>query len=153
MSCESKIAGSGRPAHYTTEIGIAICERLFDGETLRAVCADPGMPDKATVRDWLARCPEFREQYQSALQGRAEDLACEAIEIVDDSKGDYVEKVGANGKVVTVFDRYNLARCRLRCDVRRWVVEQLAPNGFAHVEPKGLSDVEPEQSTNHARRT
>ena len=66
------------------------------------------------------------------------------IEIVDDSKGDYVEKVGANGKVVTVFDRYNLARCRLRCAVRRWVVEQLAPNGFAHVEPKGLSDVEPE---------
>jgi hypothetical protein len=62
MSCESKIAGGGRPAQYTTEIGIAICERLCDGETLRAVCADPGMPDKATVRDWLARCPEFREQ-------------------------------------------------------------------------------------------
>lgn len=138
MSCESKIAGGGRPTQYTTEIGLAICERLSDGETLRAVCADPGMPDKATVRDWLARCPEFRELYESALQGRAEDVAREAIEIADDSKGDYVEKVGPAGKVVTVFDRYNLARCRLRCDVRRWVVDRLAPNGFAAVELKRL---------------
>jgi Bacteriophage Sf6, terminase small subunit-like len=143
MSCESKIAGGGRPAQYTTEIAMAICERLCDGETLRAVCADPGMPDKATVRDWLARYPEFRKKYESALQGRAEDLAWEVIEIVDDSKGDYVEKV-RNGKVVTVFDRYNRARRRLRCDVRRWVVERLAPNGFSWVEPKGLSDGEPE---------
>ena len=98
MSCESKIAGGGRPAQYTAEIGLAVCERLCDGETLRAVCADPGMPDKATVRDWLARCSEFREQYESALRGRAEDLAREAIEIVDDSKGDYVEKVGRTAK-------------------------------------------------------
>jgi hypothetical protein len=132
----SQIAAAGRPTEYTTEIATSICERLADGESLRAICADPAMPEKATVRGWLARYPEFRDEYASALEAQAEDLAWEVLEIVDDAKGDYVERVRANGKVVTVFDPANLARCRLRCDVRWWVVERLAPKGLGEAEPE-----------------
>lgn len=30
-----------------------ICERIANGESLRAICADSDMPDKATVLRWL----------------------------------------------------------------------------------------------------
>ena len=144
MTCDSKIGAAGRPADYTDDIGLTICGRLVAGESLRAICADPAMPDKATVLDWFARYPEFRGQYESALEALAEDLAHEVIEIIDDARGDYVEKVRANGRVVTVFDPDNLARCRLRCDVRWWVVERLAP--------KGLRFSKQERTENNGRR-
>jgi N-acyl-D-aspartate/D-glutamate deacylase len=121
MTSQSKMALDSRPREYTTEIGSSVCERLFQGESLRAICADAGMPDRATIRDWLVRHPQFRQEYDWALQDRAEMLAGEAVEIAFDDKGDYVEKVNANGKVVRVFDRYNFARWRLRCEMRQWV--------------------------------
>ena len=48
----------------------------------------------------------------------------ECVEIADDWRGDKVEKVRRDGTVVTVPDRKNLARCRLRLDVRHWVADQ-----------------------------
>ena len=39
----------GRPSAYNDRIAEAICDRLVDRESLRAICADPGMPSKATV--------------------------------------------------------------------------------------------------------
>ena len=39
----------GRPSDYSAEIAEAICDRLVNGESLRAVCADPAMPARATV--------------------------------------------------------------------------------------------------------
>jgi hypothetical protein len=38
----------GRPSDYCAEIPMTICDRLTAGESLRAICADAGMPDKAT---------------------------------------------------------------------------------------------------------
>jgi hypothetical protein len=42
----------GRPSDYTDDIATAICDRLAKGESLRAICATEGMPDKATVLRW-----------------------------------------------------------------------------------------------------
>src|SRR5271169_4511560 len=50
----------GRPSAYSDKIAEAICDRLVDGESLRAICADPGMPARATVFRWLASNQEFR---------------------------------------------------------------------------------------------
>jgi len=32
----------GRPSEYSDKIAEAICERLLNGESLRAICADSG---------------------------------------------------------------------------------------------------------------
>jgi hypothetical protein len=39
---------AGRPSDYTQEIADLICERIADGESLRAICAGDDMPNKST---------------------------------------------------------------------------------------------------------
>ena len=127
MASDSQIAGKGRPTEYTEEIGDTICERIADGERLRTICADAGMPDEATVLGWVSSHDEFREGYELAHEFAVEALLDETLDIVDDPGGYLVERVGANGKVVVVWDRKQLPRCVLRADVRMWVVDQLPP--------------------------
>jgi hypothetical protein len=127
MTSHSQIAGKGRPTEYTDEIGETICDRIVDGESLRTICADAGMPDEATVLGWVSSHREFRDQYEIAREFPVQALLDETIEIIDDPSGYLVERVQANGKVAVVWDRKQLPRCRLRMDVRMWVVDQLPP--------------------------
>jgi hypothetical protein len=127
MTSHSQIAGKGRPTEYTEEIGETICDRIVDGESLRTICADAGMPDEATVLGWVSSHREFRDQYEIAREFPVQALLDETIEIIDDPSGYLVERVQANGRVVVVWDRKQLPRCRLRTDVRMWVVDQLPP--------------------------
>ena len=55
---------------YSAEIAMTICSRLINRESLRAICADPAMPAKATVCRWLARNAKFRDQYALARDFR-----------------------------------------------------------------------------------
>ena len=89
--------GLPRHPHFQT-----ICRRLAEGESLRAIRADPAMPARATVFRWLARNQEFRRSYAIARDCLAEDLMDAMLEIADDSSSDYVEKTGADGKVTLV---------------------------------------------------
>ena len=127
MTSHSQIAGKGRPTEYTEEIGETICDRIVDGESLRTICADAGMPHEATVLGWVSSHREFRDQYEIARDLAVEALLDETIEIIDDPSGYLVERVQANGRVVVVWDRKQLPRCLLRCEVRMWVVDQLPP--------------------------
>ena len=89
----------GRPSDYSAEIADTICDRLAGGESLRAICADAGMPDRATVSRWLARYEEFRDQYSFARERQVDCLVDKILEIARDSSGDYVEKRLPDGKV------------------------------------------------------
>jgi hypothetical protein len=108
----------GRTSGYDVEIAEKICERLVNGESLRAICADPAMPGRATVFRWLARNQEFRRSYALARQCHAEDFAFETLAIAADSSRDYVKTTGVDGKVTRVFDKENFARQRLRIKAR-----------------------------------
>jgi hypothetical protein len=68
----------GRTSGYDVGIAEKICERLVNGESLRAICADPAMPAKATVFRWLASNQEFRRSYALARECQAEDFAYES---------------------------------------------------------------------------
>src|SRR5271156_342956 len=57
----------GRPSLFTTELGDEICNRIADGESLRAICDEADMPDKATVFRWLlAEQHVFLQSIQNA---------------------------------------------------------------------------------------
>ena len=93
----------GRPCGYNDEIVDKILGRIGDGESLRAVCADKGMPNRATVFRWIARYPEFRDLYGFAREWQAHCLAGDVIEIANDSRTDI-----AGGRL-----RINALKCRI----------------------------------------
>lgn len=62
----------GRPSTYTDEIAAAICERLSEGEDLVTICADPAMPARRTVYEWMDVHPDFRTNCARAREAQAE---------------------------------------------------------------------------------
>ena len=119
---------TGRPSLYTEALAAEICRRLAEGETLRSVCRDKAMPDKATVLRWLAdkKKAVFREQYVYAREMQADALFDEALEIADDASGDWTED--KDGK--KVVDHENIQRSRLRVDTRKWAAGKMAPKKY-----------------------
>jgi hypothetical protein len=67
--------------NYSDEIAAVICDRLINGESLRAICADRAMPAKVTVCRWLARNAEFCDQYAFARALQSERFGDEMLEI------------------------------------------------------------------------
>jgi hypothetical protein len=116
---------SVRPPEYSAELGEKIGDRLVDNDSLQSICAEPGMPDVATIASWISSNFEFREEYALAREDQALRIAREAIDVADAMSTAWVEKVRANGRVVRGPVRKNLARCRLRLAVRNWVSDEL----------------------------
>jgi hypothetical protein len=114
---------------YSEEIAWEIHDRLLEGQSLRTISDDPAMPDKASLSNWLAQHPDFRDIVKSGREARA-FLLIDEIEIVDDRKRDSVKKVMPNGKVMWVFDPNSIALSELRVEVRQWVAAQLAPGKY-----------------------
>lgn len=88
----------GRPSSYSDEVAEIICDRIAQGESLGAICADHGISPN-TVRRWLDAESAFSARYARARQMQAEVLA-EKIRSVADlcttetAAGDRV-KIGA----------------------------------------------------------
>jgi hypothetical protein len=66
-------ARTARPwRRYTEALGAVICLRVAAGESLSAVCRDPGMPCREAVRAWRRNRPDFAAQVaQAQSDGRA----------------------------------------------------------------------------------
>jgi hypothetical protein len=90
------------------------------------------MPGRATVFRWIARHKEFRHWYALAREFQAEDLADEILDIADDTSGDWVEKIGADGKAVMVVDDENIARARRRIKALEGQAIRLAPKKYGN---------------------
>lgn len=108
-----------------TEVQMEICQRIMAGESVARICRDDRMPAQSTVYQWLVSNDQFRAAYQLAKQLMAETLADEALDISDDSAGDYVE--GKDGKS---FDPEHVQRSKLRVDTRKWLAAKLAPKRY-----------------------
>ena len=108
-----------------------ICQRLAEGESLRSICRDKGMPGRSEVFRWLAddSLASFRDQYARAKEFGIESMADDIQEISDDARNDWMELHGqdnegwrANGE--------NIQRSRLRVDARKWLLSKLAPKKY-----------------------
>jgi len=104
------VSKGGRPSSYTRQKAATICTRLSQGETLTAICNEPGMPDHSTVYRWLETHAEFREEYARARELQAHalaELALRDAETADDPQ-----------------------LARLRFDARRWFAGKVAPRAY-----------------------
>lgn len=102
----------GRPTLFSSAIAETICDRIMDGESLRAICASKTMPGRRTVLTWAAENEQFRHQYARAREAQADVLAEQILEIID----------RATAKTVN--------QARLRFDGRRWLASKMAPKKY-----------------------
>lgn len=68
---------------YNEKIADLICERMINGETIAAICADPDMPSRRTVYDWQDAHPEFRTRCARAREGMADAYEQRMQEVVE----------------------------------------------------------------------
>lgn len=121
----------GRPTDYTQHLADVLCARLAEGESLRTVCRDEGMPCKATVFMWMRTNAEFLDQYTRAKQESADALIDDILDIADDGTNDWMEKNDAEGNCVGYqLNGEHVQRSRLRVDARKWLAEKLKPKKY-----------------------
>lgn len=108
-----------------------ICERLVDGESLRAICREDGMPSQSMIFRWLEAHTEFRERYARARECQAESLADELLEIADDGSNDWMTREGKDGEGSAYqANGEHIQRSRLRVDTRKWIASKLKPKKY-----------------------
>lgn len=111
---------------YSQEIADAICKRLSEGESLRAICRDDGMPTEATVRNWaLIDYQGFFAQYARAREIGYAVMAEELLELSDKPNIGTKEVSKATGLEITTGD--NVDRTRLQIDTRKWLLSKMLP--------------------------
>ena len=77
-------AQTGRPSRFTQALADLICDRIADGESLRAICRSAGMPSKSIVLRWVIDDVNgFSDQYARARKLQADVLADEMTDIAD----------------------------------------------------------------------
>lgn len=102
-----------RPSSYTVAVGDLICERLAQGESLRAICASDDMPDRKTVLRWKKDNEAFRLQYAHAREDGMDAWADLILEIADEE-----------------IDPERVAQAKLRVDTRKWLMSKLKPGTY-----------------------
>lgn len=104
-----------------------ICERLAEGESLRAICRDDGMPAESTVRLWaLSDEHGFSAQYTRARELGYHALADEIIHISNTTEIGVKTKVDEDGKR-EVVEGDMIEHRRLKVDSRKWYLSKMLP--------------------------
>lgn len=116
---------------FTQEVFDRICERIADGESLRAICADEDMPNASTVCRWLAADDggDLCKQYARSREAQADAIFDEILDIADNAANDWMERNGEDDVGYRVNGEH-IQRSRLRIDARRWMAGKLKPKVY-----------------------
>ncbi len=127
---------------FSQEVFDRICERIADGDSLRAICQDSDMPARVNVIRWLEKDEALRNQYARARELQADHEFDEIKAIAD------------------LADAEDVQVARLRIDARRWRASKLRPKvygdkievngpgeGGAHVHKVEMTFVRPDPAT------
>ena len=110
---------------YSPALAHLVVLSIAGGQTLTATCSQPGFPSPWVLRRWCRENPELAEDIQTAQYVRAHVLVDEAQAIADDATGDYRTVTRRDGRQEEVFDHENVARSKLKVDVRKWIAGKL----------------------------
>jgi hypothetical protein len=143
----------GRPSIYTDELAAELLARLAAGEPLRSICRSETMPDEKTVRAW-ARDPDhpIAERYAQAREMGFFSIADEILEIADDSRNDFIDRITRSGDVERVIDEEAIARSRMRIAARQWLLSKALPQTFGEKVEQNLrvTDLTPRPTMDRA---
>lgn len=116
-------------AEFSQDVFDRICERIADGESLRAICADQGMPSKSNVFRWLAANKDAADQYARARDAQADAIFDEILDIADNAVNDWMETHGADD-VGYRANGEHIQRSKLRIEARKWMAGKLRPKVY-----------------------
>lgn len=135
---------TGRPSTFSQEVADAICERIAQGDSLRAILRDDeSLPASSTVFKWLNDVESFSEQYARAREAQADVLFDEILTIADDGRNDSYKDEDGNPRT----DHDVIARSKLRVDARKWMAGKLRPKKYGDkLAIGGADDLPPMQS-------
>ena len=129
-----------RAGIYTQELADMICERLAQGESLNAICADEGLPAESTVRGWhLDDVQGFGAKYARARELGYERHAEEIIALADACRVGTKTTVKANGDEETVTGDM-VDRSRLQIESRKWILSKMLPKKYGDKLALGGAD-------------
>lgn len=117
---------AGRPSDYTPELADLICERIANGESLRRIARDDGMPIPNTIMRWARTIEEFRVQYARAKTEQMDHYAEQLVDISDSNEDDTY----STGEGEVKHDTDHIQRAKLRIDTRKWVMARLAAKKY-----------------------
>jgi hypothetical protein len=122
---------TGRPTTFDQYIADLICIRLAEGQSLREVLKNNGMPAQSTVYEWLLRHPSFAEQYTRAREEQADTLADEIIAIADEQPEIIAVVDKRTGELIEhKLDGAFLQWQKNRIDARKWTAMKLKPKKY-----------------------
>jgi len=88
---------------FTPENIRIICERLWEGEAVKAIAQDIGV-HRSTIYDWADAHPEFGKKFERAMKGGARTMVDEIIPIIDNTEED------AQSRKVRAWGRLEIAK-------------------------------------------
>lgn len=121
--------GAGRMARYQPDLGLAICEAVAHGQTLKAISKDVGV-GRTTINRWIMVYPEFGDAYRRARELSAFALEDEALDL-------------ARFIVVTPKDSAGVRAVDVAINQFRWSASRRNPSIFS--ERAGISVTVPIQ--------
>lgn len=110
----------------------AICVRLADGESLRAICGTEGLPSRSAVLRQLAVNAEWAQQYRAAKEIGLEAWADDIVAVATTPRLGKKTKTTGKGKTRTTetITGDMVERSRLEVDAKKWIMSKLAPKKY-----------------------
>lgn len=118
--------GARPPAISAAQVDI-ICDRVTNGETCKAVCAEIGVAE-STFRLMVSndKPAGLSARYARAREQQAEAWSDEIVALADESERD--TRIGKDGEELP--DHEWITRSRLRVDTRKWLMAKLHPRVY-----------------------
>lgn len=118
----------GRQSTFNEETAAAICDRIANGEPLRAICRDEGMPAWRTVYDWISADLPFATRIAQARQIGFDAIAEEALDIADTPVEGVRREVSTDGAKEVREDM--LGHRKLQIDTRLKLLAKWDPKRY-----------------------
>lgn len=125
-------APKGTGNRYTKILGEQICERLAQGETLKAICDELKL-GMTTIYRWQGVYPEFAESYARAREFQARSWFEEMIQAAKTPEYGEVKESGVDGEGNTwekTKREDQVAHRRLKIDTLKWAVSKILPREY-----------------------
>lgn len=114
----------------TEAIVTEILERVMDGQSLRDVCRDVHLPNRATFARRCAEDEDLQRRWDIAKTARIHQISADIISIADANEADVERQMLPNGDVVEFENPNSVGRDRLRVQARQWLLARLDPENF-----------------------